>query len=133
MIRQPASCTIMTAVLLTGLAACGDREPDWAEMTEQHLQARDSANYFTINSVNQCAPDSEAPLLEEQVRVRCYLEAVMDADFSTVYSELGGTGESEAVEELVQYFGRGFRAGEEHTVSVTSTFRQQDGGWRIVD
>ncbi len=133
MIRRSVPGTLMTVILLTGLVACGDREPDWAKMTEQHLQAREAGSYYSILSVNQCSPNSEAPLMEEQVRVRCYLQAVMETDFSTVYRELGGTGESDAVEELVQYFGRGFTTGEEHSVSITTTFRQDNGNWHIVE
>lgn len=124
----PLTCITLLAMLV----GCGEREPNWTDLVRDHLAQHDGAPYYSISSIDECAPDSAAPLQQERVEVRCRLRAVMNTDLNEVQAEHGSATDSEMVAELVQMFGR-FRADEEHTASVRVTFRQDNGNWQAED
>ena len=122
----------ITFALASLLVGCGEREPDWTDLVTEHLAGHEGASYFSVQSINECSPDSAAPLQQEQVEVRCRLRAEMLTDLSDVQAEHGSATDNEMVADLVQMFGR-FRAGEEHTTSLRITFRQENGSWHAED
>lgn len=125
MTRIIAALTVILATL--GLAACGDRTPDWAGMTVDHWSSQEAAEYYTILRIQECDPRID----DDARQVHCRMDVRMDANLSDIIEKHGSVVDAPLVAELTHRFGR-FEQGDERTVAVITRFEPDGRGWRAV-